>query len=356
MNSKTIISDTELVQTALSAVLEESRRRGLDINFVLIGGSFAESLAASGSDIDFVIVHGGERASGALALAVAGVRVEATLFTLGEYCRITGMQRQGGAGSSSFWQLVSRRRLLFAKPVYGHAAHGEQLKKSRFQDFLDDLLDFQQSLALKSFSDVKAGLSDSLGEDEIRVRCRIHLEHSVDLLLSARGDYYFREKYRIARLRRSLKDARIRLLLEPISCLVSGRIMSAKNQSLDEWKGSVYAHAILCQYLAAFSSFWPKFLTAADVGNFLKCPALSRPVCVFWQGGKIICQSSSAAFVLSPAIANSVVLSLFGLSADRVAEGSESYARHEFGRQWADRPASTEAYRLLPEILSRLCA
>ncbi|WGS44611.1 nucleotidyltransferase domain-containing protein [Burkholderia sp. JSH-S8] len=355
MKDKNIGDVNFIDRNVLTAVLREAERRGLEVRFILMGGSLSEGLASSASDIDLVVVHDGERKSNNIVMIVEGVKVEATVFGQQDFSRIIGMGRQGAAGAAYFWQLDARRRLLFSRPIHGHDAYEAQFRQARLDDFVADLAEFQKSLAIKSFSDVKGAFDDALHEDDLRIRCRIHLEHSVDLLLSSLGDYYFREKYRMARIRRSLKGDCLALVEDSISALLSGRMPAGGGStSLSAWSGQVFAYSSLCQYLAAFSDFWPGWLTVGDVERFLQKPVLESPVGIFLFDKDVLCQSRRAAFKIPTAFANAMALTLLGFSEVRVAEGIEAYARYESARGRDEVVPGNLLQRKLEEIMVKL--
>ncbi|WP_321958460.1 nucleotidyltransferase domain-containing protein [Burkholderia cenocepacia] len=350
------IVDTNFIERdVLTAILREAARTGLEVQFVLMGGSFSEGLASSASDVDLVVVHGGERKAKNIVLVVAGVKVEAIVFGQQDFSRMIRMSRQGAAGAAYFWQLDARRRLLFSRPIHGHDAYEAQFKQARLEDFVADLAEFQKSLAIKSFSDVKGAFDDALHEDDLRIRCRIHLEHSVDLLLSSLGDYYFREKYRMARIRRSLKGDCLALVEDSISALLSGRMLEGSGlTSLPAWSGQVFAYSTLCQYLAAFSDFWPGWMTVGDVERFLKKSTLEFPVGIFRYGKDVLCISRFSGFKIPMEFANVVGLRLLGFSEDRVVEGIEAYVRYESARGRDDVMPENLLRQKLQKIMVRL--
>ncbi|MBP0714292.1 nucleotidyltransferase domain-containing protein [Burkholderia sola] len=329
MENKNIIDMDFIGRSVLAAVLQKAKQKELEVRFVLMGGSFSEGLASSASDIDLVVVHDGEKKSHNIVMVVEGMKVEAIVLGQQDFLRIIGMDRQGAAGAAYFWQLDARRRLLFSRPIHGHDVYEAQFKQARLEDFIADLAEFQKSLAIKSFLDVKGAFDDALHEDDLRIRCRIHLEHSVDLLLSSLGDYYFREKYRVARIRRRLKGDCLALVEDSISALLSGRMEDSGSTSMSAWSGRVFAYSNLCQYLAAFSDFWPGWLTVSDFENFLQKASLEFPIGIFACGKDVLCQSRYAAFKIPMAFANAMTLRLLGLSEVRVAEGVEAYAQYE---------------------------
>ncbi|MEQ1684260.1 MAG: nucleotidyltransferase domain-containing protein [Burkholderiaceae bacterium] len=341
-----------LERAALAAVLSEAERAGLDVEFVLIGGSFAEGLASSTSDIDLVLVHSEARPRDALVLRVEGKRVEVTVFSLEDYRRTTTLDRQRDTGATAYWHLDARRRLLFSRPVYGHSQHATQLDKARLSEFGEDLLEYQQVLAFKSFSDLKSGLSDSMIEDDLRVRCRTHLERSVDLLLTSLRDYYFREKWRVARTRRTLTDDRLQLLVDPISAMLSGRPMPW-GAEFASWTRMSFLCSTICQYVTAFSGSWPGCLTRADISVLLSELRQQIPVGVSRQGAAYFCQTPTKAFQLTPSLANAVTLSAIGLPLERVMQGVEDHARWEVTQGRSAR-ASDAVRERLPGLLQRL--
>jgi len=309
-----------VINWALAELLRhcaESRQTAL---FVLVGGSAAEGFAVCTSDIDLVLVHADERTIRTRQFIVDNRRVEVTIYSREEFRDVVSLTRQGCTGPTFFRQLDSRRRLLFSKPIFGEDRYRAEMEIAKRQDFMDDLVAFQRTALLKSFSDLVGGLHEALHEDDLRIRARGYLECSVDTLLTSIGDTYFRDKWRVARVRRGMVGSVLGPMREPVSSLLSGRQLPG-TEYLNTFLEQVFAYSTMCQYLAAFSAFSFEHLLAGDIEACMtRRPALRTPLLVAGQGSDVLVRSSTSTLKLAPALANALCLSALGLNAARVGE------------------------------------
>ncbi|KVM54657.1 hypothetical protein WJ58_16320 [Burkholderia ubonensis] len=320
-----------VINHALAELLRHCAENSQTALFVLVGGSAAEGFAVCTSDIDLVLVHADERPIRTRQFVVDNRRVEVSVYSREEFRAVVSLTRQGCTGPTFFRQLDSRRRLLFSKPIFGAERYRAEMEGARRQDFMDDLVAFQRTALLKSFSDLGGSLREALHEDDLRIRARGYLECSVDALLTSIGDYYFRDKWRVARVRRGMVGTILGPMREPVSSLLSGRPLPGA-EYLDTFLEQVFAYSAMCQYLAAFSAFSFEHLLADDIEECMtRCSALRTPLLVVGQGADVLVRSSTSTLQLAPALASALCLSALGLNNARIGELAGKMASGEPG-------------------------
>lgn len=309
----------EILISALKEVLNYCSSSGITPAFVLLGGSVGEGFANESSDIDFVVIQVGSKDKYTKQFIVSNRRVEITIYTLEEFRKSITMNSQSHAGPTFFRQLDSRRRLLFSKPIYRSEVYKKEMENAKIQDFVQDLVTFQKAALLRSFTDAVCLEKRSIHEDDLRIRARTYLESSVDVFLTSIGDYYFRDKWRVARVQRSLNTTHLNFLRNSISSLMSGRALINLND-LEGWLTHTYFYSTACQYLAIFKNLSLSRYSIFDVCQVNSKTFLSAPLVITEQENKIMVRSRKSTLLLSPDLANAACLSALGVHAAEACE------------------------------------
>lgn len=326
-----MLSSSEIADALLRAVWSQADRLGVKPLVVLLGGSYNEGLSTSTSDYDLILVHDADQAPGGAKFATAWIadrKLEILLYTMENYLRLATSCERRSEDGNLFYYLDARRRVLCSKAILGSAIHEQTLAAADTETFARDVLSYHVSLGQKSLADLRGALRDgATSSDVLAIRLRSHLERTVDNLLIVQGDYYFRPKWRCARIARTFhSDARLSPLADGVCAGLSGRNLRGCPDERS-WYFETSRQCLLLEFFTWFRGEWD-VLTAEE----LSCLGDER--WPFFSIGKNRDETyriltADAAFAVAPEIAHALCLQVFGLPEERrEVLAAQLYAHH----------------------------
>ena len=305
----------------IEAVQIEASRWGIIPAIVLVGGSYNEGFATATSDYDLVVIHTTNLPPALTSIWVQEKKIEIILYSWDDYIRLAVEANRQSIDGSLYNFLDLRRRLLCSKVILGHKAHLETMDQVDHEAFRVSVFNFHATLAKQSFNDFRGMILISGHVDDQYIRLRNHLERVIDSLLIVLGDYYFRPKWRCARIRRTFNnDERLTHLVDLMCSSLSGRILLSENDGSKIFKHLSFT-CILAEYLSWFYDDWQSILELEDIKSLIK-PKEQGLYCSIFRlpNRNYSVQSLGSAFMVPPEVAHGIYLAILGFPAPRQEE------------------------------------
>lgn len=321
-----MISHTEAMldcRTVLPDLQNKLVEPALAVFFV---GSRAEGVFTSDSDVDFIVVLPGEASRapepGRFIIGVAqGRRYEATLVREGEFLK----QLKSEPGADRRGWLHMTRKLICGIPVLGEA-YGRQLQGEGSRSQLAAVANayFHESAAdgFDGFCDFHADQRHA----EALSCIRRSLSEAAESVLVLSGDLFFKEKWRIARIRRTFPQFRG---LAPLTALVSECVAGAAVY------GSVADYAIQCSRSATWLnlvSLCPELLDSEMPLDWQQhVETLPRQLLPFallrGKGSRVVLRSIRRGFEVETETARSITQYALSIPTAATSAGVESFVK-----------------------------
>ncbi|WP_334002291.1 nucleotidyltransferase domain-containing protein [Burkholderia cepacia] len=307
------------------------QKLGEQILTVFLVGSYAEGLATSGSDVDLVIVVRDEVGAvnpDYIVEVLGGKRHEALLIRESEFVALTRPEPSVSAGRRM--SLHRTRKLICGVPIFGEVAAARLLKENPVEQLACTASDYFLGEAARWFDAFVRFYADSRA-DEALYCIRMSLSESAEAVLVRCNDLYFKEQWRVARVRRAFPRYRG---LAPLTDFVSEGI--AGHMSL----GDVLDYSARCALASTWLSLvsicpdlrgtevsadWRQHL--ADTARYLHPFSLAKR-----REGRVLLRSMRGTFEVSVEIARAIGQCAFAVPGGAADESISSFVNKNLKR------------------------
>ncbi|WP_164714730.1 nucleotidyltransferase domain-containing protein [Burkholderia ambifaria] len=298
---------------------------------IFLVGSYAEGLAMSGSDVDLVVVlHDEVRVEGPdyIVEVLGGKRYEVLLVRESKYIALIRPESSISAGRRM--SLHKTRKLICGVPIFGETAAARLLKEHSVERLASTASNYFHGEAARWFDSFIRFYVDSRA-DEAFYCIRMSLSESAEGVLVRCGDLYFKEQWRIARVRRTFPRYRG---LAPLTDFVSEGIAGYMSQ------GDVLEYSAQC----ALASTWLSLVSVCPDLRDAEVPMdwrqhlaeTSRSLHPFSlakrREGRILLRSMKGTFEVSVEIARAIGRCAFSIPDGAVDESISSFVNKNMRR------------------------